>query len=100
MDGRGALKEQYHGGLVMLADCVENCPDDLWIAPNPQPQVPGSAEPWGGVERSFWRIAFHNAYFTHLYLGQNEAAFEPPPSTIAVGRREEFDGMWHAPWDI
>jgi hypothetical protein len=98
MDLRGALKDQYHGGLAMLAECVERCPDDLWAAPNPAVAVPTAGE-WGGVERSFWRIAFHNAYFTHLYLGQGEAAFQPAPDGSGV-RRMEFEGMWQAPWDL
>ncbi len=61
MDLRTALKEQYHGGLAMLAQCVERCPDDLWLA--------------GEHPRSFWRVAWHAAYYTHNYLVQNEAAF-------------------------
>lgn len=96
MDLRGSLKGQYHAGLAMLAQCVELCPDDLWAAPN-EPNTPPE-EPWGG-ERSFWRIAFHDAYFTHLYLGQNEAAFLPPPVGSAV-RRPDFKGMWEEPWDL
>lgn len=60
---RKALKEQYHAGLAMLAECIERCPDDLWTA--------------GKHPRTFWRIAYHAAFFTHLYLGQDEAAFQP-----------------------
>ena len=67
MDLRRALKEQYHGGLAMLAECVEKCPEDMWTA--------------GAHPRTFWRIAFHAAFFTQLYLGQNEAAFQPWPGT-------------------
>jgi len=58
---RRALKEQYHAGLAMLAECVERCPDDLWTS--------------GLHPRPFWRIAFHAAFFTHNYLVQDEAAF-------------------------
>lgn len=61
MQLRQALKEQYHAGLAMLAQCVERCPDDLWLA--------------GEHPRPFWRIAWHAAYFTQNYLVQNEAAF-------------------------
>ena len=47
MELRTALKEQYHAGLTMLRQCVEQCPDDLWTS--------------GAHPRPFWRIAFHAA---------------------------------------
>lgn len=79
MDLRDALTEQYHAGLAMLAECVEKCPDDLWLA--------------GEHPRPFWRIAFHAAFFTQVYLGQDEAAFRPWP-----GRREGIHpGLWEDP---
>ncbi len=72
---RQALKEQYHAGLAMLADCIERCPDDVWTA--------------GTHPRTFWRIAYHAAFFTHLYLGQDEAAFRPWPH-----HRADCDCLW------
>jgi hypothetical protein len=66
MELRQALKEQYHAGLAMLAECVEKCPEGMWLE--------------GEHPRTFWRIAFHAAFFTHLYLGQNEEAFAPWPA--------------------
>jgi len=63
MDIRNALKGQYHAAYRMLRECVEVCPDDLWI---------------GGVyPRHYWKIAYHAAFFGHLYMGQTEAAFKP-----------------------
>lgn len=68
---RQALKEQYHAALAMLAECVQKCADDLWTS--------------RGYPRTFWRIAFHAAYFTHLYLGQNEEAYLTfPPKTVPL----------------
>jgi hypothetical protein len=61
MELRHALKEQYHAGLAMLAECVQKCPENRWLE--------------GEHPRTFWRIAWHAAYFTHNYLVQNEAAF-------------------------
>ena len=61
MELRAALKEQYHAGLAMLRQCVERCPDDMWLE--------------GTHPRPYWRIAFHAAFFTHIYLGQDEAVF-------------------------
>jgi hypothetical protein len=79
MDIREALKEQYHAGLAMLGQCVDLCPDDMWTA--------------GAHPRTYYRIAFHAAFFTHLYLVQNEAAFQPWPA-----RREGWHpGLWEDP---
>ena len=82
MEIRQALEEQYHAGLMMLAECLEKCPEGMWCA--------------GEHPRTFWRIAFHAAFFTHLYLGQNEEAFQPWP-----GRKEGIHhGLWHRPWEV
>ena len=79
---RAALQEQYHAGLAMLADCVEKCPDSLWLH--------------GEHPRPFWRIAFHAAFFTHLYLGQNEEAFQPWPDRPG----DIHPRLWEAPADM
>lgn len=72
---RAALAEQCHAGLAMLAECIERCPDDLWTA--------------GTHPRTFWRIAYHAAFFTHLYLGQDEASFQP-----WAHNRPDADALW------
>lgn len=61
MELQQAFKEQYHAGLAMLAECVEKCPDEMWLE--------------GERPRTFWCIAWHAAYFTYNYLVQNEEAF-------------------------
>lgn len=61
MELRQALKEQYHAELAMLAECVEKCPEDMWVE--------------GEHPRTFWRIACHALYFTHNYVVQNEETF-------------------------
>ncbi len=81
MQLRAALKEQYHAGLAMLRECIEVCPEDLWTA--------------GTHPRTYYRIAFHAVFFTHLYLGQNEDSFQPWPE-----RKEGFEGMWQKPWEL
>ena len=79
MDVRSALKEQYHAGLAMLGQCVDQCPDDMWTL--------------GEHPRTFYRIVFHCAFFTHLYMGQDLASFKPWP-----GRRPEWHpGLWEDP---
>lgn len=96
MNIQSALKEQYHAALAMLADCIQKCPDDLWTTPSRKDVDPD--EPGRFCVRSFWRIAFHGIFFTHLYLGQNEDAFQPPPENLAV-RKKTPAGMWGKPWD-
>jgi len=81
MELRAALREQYHAGLNMLGQCIDRCPDEIWTS--------------GRHPRTFWRIAFHAVYFTHVYLVQNEDTFTPWP-----GRRDEFPEMWQRPWSL
>lgn len=83
MDLRTALEEQLHAGLAMLRECVEKCPEDLWLE--------------GKHPRTFWRIAFHAAFFTHLGLGQTYQTFPKPPESLAVASREEGDRLWTDP---
>lgn len=83
MDLRTALKEQLRAGLAMLRECVEKCPDDLWLE--------------GKHPRTFWRIAFHAAFFTHLGLGQNLQTFATPPENLAVASREDGRRLWTDP---
>ena len=65
MDVRSALKGQYHAAFRMLRECVEKCPDDLWLA--------------GTYPRYFWRIAYHGAFYGHFYMGQGEHAMQDWP---------------------
>jgi len=46
----------------MLAECVQKCPEDLWLA--------------GEHPRPYWRIAWHTLYFSHNYLVQTAEDFE------------------------
>lgn len=61
MDFMRALKGQYRAGLEMLRQCIERCPDGLWIA--------------GEHPRTFWRIAYHGIFYTHLYSQPNLESF-------------------------
>lgn len=63
MDIKDALKGQYHGTLAMLRQTIADCPDAVWES--------------GKHPRTFWRIAYHALFYTHLYLMVNEAAFVP-----------------------
>jgi DinB superfamily len=60
---RDILKSQYHAALAMLFESIERCPDDVWLRTD--------------HINSFWQIAYHALFFTHLYLQPNEAAFQP-----------------------
>ncbi len=63
MNVQSALKGQYHAGLKMMRQCVEQCPEDVWR---------GGTHP-----RNPWRIAYHAAFYTHLYLQPSEHDFTP-----------------------
>lgn len=60
---RSILKSQYHASLSMLRETLERCPDDVWTST--------------AHRNSFWQIAYHTLFFTHLYIQPNEAAFRP-----------------------
>ena len=75
----------------MLVQCVERCPDDLWMAPAKKEQ-----DEERFIIRSYWRIVLHTIFFTHLYLGQDEAAFPPWPDR----RKGEHEDMWGPPWSV
>jgi hypothetical protein len=60
---RAVLKSQYHASLAMLREAIDRCPDHLWTNDE--------------YLNSFWQVAYHTLYFTHLYLQPNEAAFRP-----------------------
>lgn len=77
MDGlRAALKGQYRAGLAMLRQCMERCPDEVWIA--------------GEHPRTFWRIAYHAVFYTHLYIQVDEDAFQPWELSRPDARK-----LWH-----
>ena len=59
MELKRALAGQFRAGLAMLRECVERCPDDLWQGVVDKPP------------RTFWRIAYHAAFYTDLYLCQS-----------------------------
>jgi hypothetical protein len=58
---REALKNQYHAALRLLQQAIERCPDHEWTKGEP----------------GFWQVAYHTAFYTHLYLQPNLAAFKP-----------------------
>jgi len=60
---KSVLKSQYHASLAMLGEAIQRCPDNTWLATD--------------HKNAFWQIGYHTLFFTHLYLGQDEAAFWP-----------------------
>jgi len=63
MDAHEAIRSQYHAALDMLAKAVVACPEQLWNAP--------------GDRNRFWHVAYHTAFFTHLYLQTRREQFVP-----------------------
>jgi hypothetical protein len=102
MDVRTALKGQYKAGLAMLRDCIVKCPDDVWAAGMP-PLTPTLTLPQGGgnasaraaqerESRTFWRIAYHALFYTHLYAMPRLEEFKPWPRHI-----EHAKEIWIGP---
>jgi hypothetical protein len=60
---KSVLKSQYHASLAMLRECIQRCPDGVWMGAEHKNQ--------------FWQIAYHTLFFAHLYLQPEEAAFRP-----------------------
>lgn len=60
---RIALKSQYHAGLAMLREAIQQCPDDLWLSAQPR--------------NAFWQVAYHALFFTHYYLQRDHEGFRP-----------------------
>jgi hypothetical protein len=60
---RAVLKSQYHASLAMLHEAITRCPDDVWSS--------------RAQKNSFWQLAHHTLFFTHLYLQRDETAFRP-----------------------
>ncbi len=63
MDARVAVRSQYRAALAMLEQAVTRCPEPMWN---------------DDADRNrFWRVAYHAAFFTHLYLSDSHKAFVP-----------------------
>jgi hypothetical protein len=73
-----SLKNQYGSCFAMLRQAVERCPDDLWLG--------------GEHPRNTWRIAYHAAYYTHLYIAQSSKSFES-----WVNHRKDCVILWDKP---
>jgi hypothetical protein len=80
MDVRKALTSQYLAALAMLEETIRRCPDDLWVDPQTKDQ--------------FWQIAYHALFFTHLYLQESQAAFQP-----WAKHRKDYHNLGPIAWD-
>ena len=62
MDMRRHINRQYQASLLMLKQCIEDCPEDFWVQSYKNP---------------YWRVAYHTLFFTHLYASENLERFTP-----------------------
>lgn len=60
---KAELIAQYQKALLMLIDCIRQCPQELWNDT--------------AYDNCFWRIAYHTLYFTDLYLSDHPDAHIP-----------------------
>lgn len=72
MNLKAALTGQYRAGVMMVRQCIERCPDDLWEAASEHP-------------RTFWRIAYHALFYTHFYCMPDHESFTPWERHVAHG---------------
>ena len=93
MDVRTALKGQYKAGLAMLRDCIAKCPDDIWAAGMPLiTPDPGGRTNEEREARTFWRVAYHALFYTHLYAMPREEDF------VAWERHDDLaSNIWIGP---
>jgi hypothetical protein len=63
MDTKAVLQSQFLATLEMLKMAIEQCPDEMWVDPQPK--------------NKFWHIAFHSLFFTHFYLHPTEDDYVP-----------------------
>lgn len=71
---RGAIRQQFHAAIDMLANAIKACPDSVWS---------------GEGRGAFWYIAFHTLFFLDLYLSEaDESQFRPPPP-FGLGELED-----------
>lgn len=60
---RAVILPQYRAGLAMLRHAIELCSQDLWTS--------------AAYYNRFWHVAYHAAFYTHLYVQHSEASFHP-----------------------
>jgi hypothetical protein len=80
MNMHAAIASQYQAALSMLETTIRRCPADLWIDPQAKDQ--------------FWQLAYHALFFTHLYVQESEAAFQPWPK-----HRPDYEQLGPIRWD-
>jgi DinB family protein len=76
MDARLAIRSQYRAALEMLGKAVTRCPESLWDDATDRDR--------------FWRVAYHTAFFTHLYLSGSLREFVPWNVALARLRLQDL----------
>lgn len=63
MELKQSIQSQYLASLAMLKECIEKCPDTVWVHPLPKTK--------------FWHVAYHCLFYVHFYLSESEETFQP-----------------------
>jgi hypothetical protein len=79
MSIKEVIQSQYLASLEMLKNAIANCPESMWVDPEPK--------------NKYWHIAFHAIFFTHLYLQLSEQDFK-----VWEKHRDEYEFMGSLPW--
>lgn len=80
IDLRKAVSSQLRATLAMLEQTIQQCPPDLWVDPQAKDQ--------------FWQIAYHALFYTHLYLQESGATFQP-----WAKHRKDYHFLGPIPWE-
>ena len=62
MDFKTAIQRQTHAALAMLIECVEDCPEPLWLS--------------GEHPRFYWKVAYHAATYADCFLSPSFDSWE------------------------
>lgn len=75
------IASQFHAALKMLTQCIEQCPEPLWLAAT------------GQSPNRTWHLAYHTLFYTHFYLAPSDAEFVPWQY-----HRPEYNYLGSVPW--
>ena len=79
MNIQTTIQSQYLAALEMLKNCIQKCPEDLWLSED--------------FKNPVWHIAYHATFYVHLYLQPTEDDFQPWEK-----HRKEYQFMGSVPW--
>ena len=78
-----SIWQQFGAAIDYLAETMNVCPDELWLAP--LWQTPDTKPEFA----QFWYVSYHTLFWLDLYLTGTEDGFVPPAPFTLI---EQYDG--------